>query len=420
MSGRSTIRNKSPQNSGRLRLVKPKRLNSATSGVVVRFNLEISLCLWDFWACVNLVIGAFAPLEHLSPVRSLRKIMRFLAAVQLLPALESGEETLVGGQAVLEGVMMRSPHAWAIACRKPSGEVVTMSEPLERPSDKHKWMRWPVVRGVMTLGYAMTLGYRALRFSANVALEDAMQSEEAAAKDRAKADSAGPEIKAASSSEDGKKAVTISGWMAAINIIFSLGFFIFMYKYLPLLAATELKKVDPALGGQIVFNLVDGAVRLILFLSFIWGVSLFPDICRVFEYHGAEHKTVFAFEDGKPLETFEVQKYSTYHPRCGTSFLMTVMLISIGFYMLIPFTTFWARFTARIVLLPVIAGVSYEIIRFAAKHRGSLFALMTAPGLWLQHITTKPPSDDQAQCAIVALDEAMSLEKEHGGELVIA
>jgi uncharacterized protein YqhQ len=353
-------------------------------------------------------------------VRSLRKIMRFLAAVQLLPVLESGEETLVGGQAVLEGVMMRSPHAWAIACRKPSGEVVTMSEPLERPSDKHKWMRWPVVRGVMTLGYAMTLGYRALRFSANVALEDAMQSEQGAARDRAKADSAGPEIKAASSSEDGKKAVTISGWMAAINIIFSLGFFIFMYKYLPLLAATELKKVDPALGGQIVFNLVDGAVRLILFLSFIWGVSLFPDIRRVFEYHGAEHKTVFAFEDGKPLETFEVQKYSTYHPRCGTSFLMTVMLISIGFYMLIPFTTFWARFAARIVLLPVIAGVSYEIIRFAAKHRGSLFALMTAPGLWLQRITTKPPSDDQAQCAIVALDQAMSLEKEHGGELVIA
>lgn len=292
-----------------------------------------------------------------------------------------------------------------------------MSEPLERPSDKHKWMAWPVVRGVMTLGYAMTLGYRALRFSANVALEDAMQSEKPAARDQAKA---GPGIKAAPRLEDGKKAVAISGWMAAINIIFSLGFFIFMYKYLPLLAATELKKVDPALGGQIVFNLVDGAVRLILFLSFIWGVSLFPDIRRVFEYHGAEHKTVFAFEDGKPLETFEVQKYSTYHPRCGTSFLMTVMLISIGFYMLIPFTGFWARFAARIVLLPVIAGVSYEIIRFAAKHRGSLFALMTAPGLWLQRITTKPPSDDQAQCAIEALDQAMSLEKEHGGELVIA
>jgi uncharacterized protein YqhQ len=356
-------------------------------------------------------------------VYSLRNFVRFLVAVQLLPALESGEETLVGGQAVLEGVMMRSPHAWAIACRKPTGEVVTLSEPLERPSEKHKWMAWPIVRGVMTLGYAMSLGYRALRFSANVAIEDALQKDEAAAKQREREPGGGspePSTAGLSQSEKRKKAVAISGWMATANVIISLAFFIFMYKYLPLLAATELKKANPALGGQVVFNLVDGAVRLVLFLIFIWGVSLFPDIRRVYQYHGAEHKTVFAFEDGKPLEASEVQKYSTYHPRCGTSFLMTVMLISIGFYMLIPFTTFWARFASRVALLPVIAGVSYEIIRFAARHRGSLFALMTAPGLWLQRITTQPPSDDQAQCAIVALDQAMTLEKDHGGELVIA
>jgi len=353
-------------------------------------------------------------------VRYLRNLVRFLVAVQLLPALESGEETLVGGQAVLEGVMMRSPHAWAIACRKPSGEVVTLSEPLERPSEKHKWMAWPVVRGVMTLGYAMSLGYRALRFSANVAIEDVMQSETrdtdaAAAAVPTKRSEAEP-----SQAQTREKAATISGWLAAGNVILSLAFFIFMYKYLPLLAATELKKFNPAFGGQIVFNLIDGAVRLILFLLFIWGVSLFPDIRRVYEYHGAEHKTVFAFENGDPLETVAVQKYSTFHPRCGTSFLMTVMLISIGFYMLIPFTTFWARFACRIALLPVIAGVSYEIIRFAAKHRGSLFALMTTPGLWLQRITTQPPSDEMAQCAITALDQAMDLEKNHGGELVIA
>jgi uncharacterized protein YqhQ len=351
--------------------------------------------------------------------------VRFLVAVQLLPALESGEETLVGGQAVLEGVMMRSPHAWAIACRKPSGEVVTMSEPLARPSEKHKWMAWPIVRGVMTLGYAMSLGYRALRFSANVAIEDAMQSESTPLGTTTSAvppmrSEAEPSPKESARAQTREKAATISGWLAAGNVIISLAFFIFMYKYLPLVAATELKKVNPALGGQIMFNLVDGAVRLILFLLFIWGVSLFPDIRRVYEYHGAEHKTVFAFENGDPLSTTAVQKYSTFHPRCGTSFLMTVMLISIGFYMLVPFTTFWARFAARIALLPVIAGVSYEIIRFAAKHRGSLFALMTAPGLWLQRITTKPPSDEQAQCAIVALDHAMALEKEHGGELVIA
>jgi uncharacterized protein YqhQ len=353
-------------------------------------------------------------------VRYFRNYLRLLAAIQLLPALESGEETLVGGQAVLEGVMMRSPHAWAIACRKPSGAVVTMREPLERPSEKHKWMAWPIVRGVVTLGYAMNLGYRALRFSANVAIEDIM--EEGKENQPGTAASA-PPLRSQSEhsrSEGREKAASISGWLAALNIVISLGFFIVVYKYLPLLAATELKKIDPALGGRVVFNLIDGAIRLALFLLFIWGVSLWKDIRRVYEYHGAEHKTVFAFENGGPLETEQVQRYSTFHPRCGTSFLMTVMLISIGFYMLIPFTSFWGRFAARIALLPVIAGVSYEIIRFAAKHRGSLFALMTAPGLWLQRITTKPPSDDQARCAIVALNDAMSLEKERGGELVIA
>jgi uncharacterized protein YqhQ len=328
-------------------------------------------------------------------MRFLKTWLRFLVSVQLLPALESGEETLVGGQAVLEGVMMRSPHAWAIACRKPSGEISTHSEPLERLSEKHKWMGWPIVRGVMTLGHAMTLGFRALRYSANVALD---------------------EIPA----DDKGKKLEVSGWMAAVNIIFSLGFFIFTYKFLPLLAATELKRINPLFGQQVIFNLVDGAIRITLFLLFIWGVSLWRDIHRVYEYHGAEHKTVFAFENGDPLDTASVQKYTTYHPRCGTSFLMTVMLISILVYTLIPVTTFWARFGVRIALLPVIAGASYEIIRFAAKHRGSLFALMTAPGLWLQSITTQPPSDQQAECAIVALNHAMSLEKQRGGELVIA
>ena len=329
-------------------------------------------------------------------MRFLRTLWRFLVAVQLLPALEGGEETLVGGQAVLEGVMMRSPHAWAIACRKPSGEIALHSEPLERLSEKHKWTGWPVIRGVATLGHAMTLGFRALRFSANTALE-AIQPE-----------------------EEGKKKIEISGWMATINIVFSVGFFIFMYKYLPLLAATQIKKVSPVFSGQIMFNLVDGLIRIGLFLVFIWGVSLFRDIRRVYEYHGAEHKTVYAFENGDPLAVAHVQKYSTFHPRCGTSFLMTVMLISMLVYMVIPVTTFWARFGIRIALLPVIAGVSYEMIRFAAKHRGSFFDLLTAPGLWLQRVTTKPPSDDQAECAIAALEQAMSLEKQQGGELVIA
>jgi uncharacterized protein YqhQ len=328
----------------------------------------------------------------------LRQVWRFLVTLQLLPALESGEETLVGGQAVLEGVMMRSPHAWAISVRKPDGEITTYREPLEKISEKHKWLGWPVIRGVATLGQAMSLGVRALKFSANTALDDPNQK---------------PEEK-----------IQISNWMLTVNVILSVGFFIVAYKLLPLLAATELKKFNPIFNGSLAFNFIDGVIRIAIFLLFIWGVSKMKDIRRVFQFHGAEHKTVFAFEDrsdkDSPIAIADAQKYSTFHPRCGTSFLMTVMLISMCIYMLFPVQTFWARFAIRIALLPVIAGVSYELIRFAAKHGKSLFALMTKPGLWLQRITTQPCDDTQVECAIHALDQAMQLEKQRGGELVIA
>ena len=330
-------------------------------------------------------------------------IARLLAAMQLLPALESGEETLVGGQAVLEGVMMRSPHAWGIAVRKPSGEMVLHSEALERLSEKHTWMGWPIVRGVATLAQAMKLGVRALFYAANVALGEMPPDEK------------------------GKK-VEISGWVAAVNIIFSLGFFIVAYKFLPLLAATGLKHRYPVFENYFLFNLVDGLIRIALFLAFIWGTSLWADLRRVYQYHGAEHKTVFAFESGEPVTIPAAQRFTTYHPRCGTSFLMTVMLISIFVYTLVPVQSFAARLLIRILLLPVIAGLSYEIIRFAAKVRAKntrgirswLFVAMTKPGLWLQRITTQPPADDQVECAIRALDEAMELEKQRGGELVLA
>ena len=328
----------------------------------------------------------------------LRQIWRFLVTLQLLPALESGEETLVGGQAVLEGVMMRSPHAWAISVRKPDGEITTYREPLEKVSEKHKWLGWPVIRGVATLGQAMSLGVRALKFSANTALDDPNQK---------------PEDK-----------IQISNWMLTVNVILSVGFFIVAYKLLPLLAATELKKFNPIFNGSLAFNFIDGVIRIAIFLLFIWGVSKMKDIRRVFQFHGAEHKTVFAFEDcsdkNSQIAIADAQKYSTFHPRCGTSFLMTVMLISMCIYMLFPVQTFWARFAIRIALLPVIAGVSYELIRFAAKRGKSLFALMTKPGLWLQRITTQPCDDTQVECAIHALDQAMQLEKQRGGELVIA
>ncbi|HEV2021768.1 MAG TPA: DUF1385 domain-containing protein [Terriglobales bacterium] len=330
----------------------------------------------------------------------LRQICRLQAMLQLLPALEGGDQTLIGGQAVLEGVMMRSPHAWAIAVRKASGEIVSHSEPLDRPSDRRPWLGWPLIRGVAMLGQAMSLGVRALRFSANVALDEALPQEK--------------------NDEKEKKKPEISGWMMTVNLILSLAFFIFLYKFVPLVATTKLAAMVPSFRSQIAFNLVDGAIRIALFLLFIWGISLWADIRRVYQYHGAEHKTVFNFESGDPLSIAAAQKFSTYHPRCGTSFLMTVMLIAILVFTLIPVTTFWARFAVRAALLPLIAGISYEIIRFAARHRGSLFALLTQPGLWLQRVTTQPPEDGMVECAICALDQSMALERQRGGELVVA
>jgi uncharacterized protein YqhQ len=327
-----------------------------------------------------------------------KQYLRLLASTQLLPALESGEETLVGGQAVLEGVMMRTPHAWGITVRKQSGEMVTHSEVLDRPSEKHKWMGWPIVRGVVTLGFAMMLGFRALKFSANVALAEITGTE-----------SSKPEEK-----------TEIDGWKATLNMVLSLGFFIAFYKFLPLLAATGLKHSFPALSNRVLFNLVDGGIRIGLFLLFVWGLSLAKDIHRVYEYHGAEHKTVFAFETGEPVDVRRAQSFVTWHPRCGTSFLMTVMLICIVVYSIFPVQTFWGKFALRIVALPFIAGISYELIRYAARKRNSLFALLTKPGLWLQRITTQPPADEQVACAISALDAALELEKQNGGELVIA
>jgi uncharacterized protein YqhQ len=159
---------------------------------------------------------------------------------------------------------------------------------------------------------------------------------------------------------------------------------------------------------------------MLIFLGFLYGISRWKDIHRVFEYHGAEHKVVFNYESGQPVTVENARLFSTFHPRCGTSFLLVVMVISIGVYALIPFDGFLLRFLFRILLLPLIAGVSYELIRFAGKHRGSFLATLTTPGLWLQRITTQPPADDQLAVAICALDGAMALEKAQGGELVVA
>jgi uncharacterized protein YqhQ len=326
---------------------------------------------------------------------SLKSFVRLAAHTQLLPVLESGEETLVGGQAVIEGVMMRAPHSYCVAVRKPDGEIITEEHPLPRISEKYPIFKYPVLRGVGTLGQAMWLGVKALRFSANAALESEAKTQ-------------------------GKPSSEISPWVMTLNLVFSLGFFIFLYKFVPLYLTSLLEKVFPVLHGRIAFNLTDGAIRLAIFLGFLYMISRWQDIRRVFQYHGAEHKVVFNFESGKPLSVENAQSFATLHPRCGTSFLLVVMVLSIVLYALLPFEGFLGKFLGRIAMLPVVAGLSYELIRFAAKRRDSLMALLTAPGLWLQRITTQPPSNDQAEIAIRALEGAMELEQQQGGELVVA
>ncbi len=329
---------------------------------------------------------------------NLRGFVRLFTHIQLLPILENGEETtLVGGQAVMEGVMMRSPHSYCVAVRKPTGEIVTEENPLPRLSDRYRIFKWPILRGLGTLGQATWLGMKALRFSANCALDDR-------------------DVK----HESNQQTKELAPWAMGLNVAFSLVFFIALYKFVPLYLATLLGRAVPAVGSRLAINVVDGSLRIAIFLGFLYLLSRMKDIHRVFEYHGAEHRAVFNFESGQPVTVQNAQRFVTWHPRCGTSFLMVVMVISMIVYAFLPFDSFWAKFVSRVALLPLIVGVSYELIRFAAKRQRGLMGILTRPGLWLQRVTTQPPSNAQTEVAIHALERAMELERAQGGVLVIA
>ena len=330
---------------------------------------------------------------------SIRSFLRLSAHIQMLPVLESGEETLVGGQAVMEGVMMRAPHSYCVAVRKPNGEIVTEQSPLPRISEKYPIFKLPILRGLGTLGPRDDSGHQGAAIFRQRGLSETL-GEEAA--------------------KDGEKPPELNGWMMAAPLAFSLLFFLFMYKFVPLFLATQLGKAVPSLHGRFAVNMMDGLIRLAIFLGFLIIISRMKDIRRMFQYHGAEHKVVFNFESGQPVTVENAQKFVTFHPRCGTSFLLLVMVLTILVYPLLPFDGFAAKLIARIALLPLIVGVSYELIRYAARHQQGLMATLTAPGLWLQRVTTQQPSDEQASVAIHALDGAMQLEEAQGGELVIA
>jgi uncharacterized protein YqhQ len=296
------------------------------------------------------------------------------------------EKLSIGGQAVLEGVMMRSPHAFTVAVRKggkPGAEIAVLRETIRPIGERFPLLKKAVLRGSVALFEALWLGVRALNFSANESIE----------------------------SEEGKKE-EIGPLAMAGTMIVALAFALGLFLALPLLLTHLLGTQYSSFKGNVLFNLTDGAIRVGLFLGYVSGISFMKDIRRVFEYHGAEHKVIGAFEAGEPLTVENARKYTCIHPRCGTSFLMVVMVLSIMLFSMIPGSwPLWAKAVSRIVLMPLIAGLSYEFIKYSAKKRGNKFVeALILPGLLLQRLTTREPSDDQLEVAVRAMDEALAME----------
>jgi uncharacterized protein YqhQ len=315
-------------------------------------------------------------------------------------ALEANDDVLVGGQAVMEGVMMRSPKGYAVAVRRPDGSVRVIKESLKTAAEKWKIFKLPVFRGVGVLGQALVLGIKALRFSAEEAIQEEASSKTPAASNALS-------IKASSGTQTSEPE-KLSPWLVAGPIVVALGVNLALFIGLPLLL-TNLLQGQMGFQSTILFNVIDGVLRVATFVFFLMMISWMKDMRRVFEYHGAEHKTVYNFEARESLTIDNARKYSTLHPRCGTSFLFVLMIVSILVFSIAHFDSIGMKLLSRIVLMPLIAGISYEVIRFSAKHPGSLLRIVTYPGLLLQKITTKEPDTSQLATAIKALEEALSV-----------
>ena len=277
----------------------------------------------------------------------------------------------VGGQAVIEGVMMRAPDAWAVAVRRPDGVIEAKSNELPAATSRSKMAKWPLIRGVFVLIESLSLGFKALSWSAQ---------------------------KAGDEEEQVTRTQVI--WTMVIAVALAIGLFIVV----PVLSANFLKGF---LGdSSFAFVVMDGLIRLLLIVGYIWLIGRSDEIQRVFQYHGAEHKTIHAYEHGDPLDVASIQMYSPRHPRCGTSFIIIVAMVSFFVFMLLaPLPLVW-QIISRIVLIPVIAGLSYEVLKAAAGHQWMTWA--SAPGMWIQAITTKEPSDDQVEVAVTSLLAALS------------
>jgi|SRR5580765_1983321 len=366
------------------------------------------------------------------------------------------KDIIVGGQAVMEGVMMRAPNSYAVAVRRADGTIVTRAERLPKLAEKYPILKLPIVRGGAVLIHSMMLGIKALNFSANVLIEEQTEAMgENAAPARSKAVGAAalsgtlattahvmdaPMLAIEKPAAEKQGAATTTA-MAGGSILFALFFNVVLFIILPLLLTNALfiyfgwgnvpKAVLSATAAEpwyralfhwlqpylrpvrpsISFNLVDGLIRMTFFIFMIFIFSRLRDIRRVFEYHGAEHKTVYTWEAGQELIVSNARRFPRQHPRCGTSFLMVVMLVSIVLFSVVRFDSLVLNGVVRIALIPLVAGLSYEIIRAAGrKETSSFFQLITRPGIWLQNLTTREPSDDQLEVAILALKESLKLE----------
>jgi uncharacterized protein YqhQ len=286
-----------------------------------------------------------------------------------------------GGQAVLEGVMMRGPSNWSVAVRKPDGDIAHVSRPIESPMKRHVIARLPVIRGIFALGESLAIGFRALAISANYAAQE--------------------------EDEDGETPTELSRGQLFFAFAVAIGFAIALFKVTPALL-TDLLPIDST--GS--FVVVEGLVRVSIFILYLTLISLLPDLRRVFQYHAAEHKAINALEAGDELTPERVQRYSLIHPRCGTAFLLWVMVIAIFVFAFFGRPAWYWLIVTRILLLPVIAGIAYELIRFAGKHSGNSYLMaLLAPGLWLQRLTTREPTLDQIEVSIRALQEVLRVER---------
>ena len=283
-----------------------------------------------------------------------------------------------GGQAVMEGVMMRSKDHMVVCVRQPNNEIVTKTEELHSLSEKYRFLKLPFLRGILALFETLYSGIKGIYFSANAAF-----------------------------GEDENEEEVLSPIEIAVVVAFSIGLSILLFSVTPFFLTSLLN-----FGGGVLFNIVEGIVRLSFLLAYLAAVSLVGDFKRIFQYHGAEHTAINAYESGVELNVENARKYSRFHARCGTSFLLIVTLISILFFSLMPSSTYLMRLAYRIVLIPVISAVSYELLKLSDRYRNSrIMRVLVAPGLALQHLTTRQPDDDMIEVAIKAVKEVERLQK---------